>query len=238
MFNRQRTIALLAFIAVLFFFGQILFAPKAYLSSRLGQALQTPSIFFRSLSTRTTLMGDLLALSLENQSLRAQIAQYKIAPSLIRQEGTRYIRAALYSSYPFNLSSQLLLAAGSESGILENAAVYAAPDVFIGQVTTAEERRSTVRTIFDPGWELPVKIGDGRVDALLVGGQEPRLTLISKRKPLIGGESVYLASRDFPYGLLLGTVAELRQSKESLFLEGRLIPSYTLSDLNELYVGL
>lgn len=238
MFNKQRTFALLALVAVLFFFGQILFTPKAYLTSRLGRAFQAPITFLRSLSTRTALMGDLAALALENQSLRAQLRQADSAPSIIRQESKKYIRGQLYSSYPFNTSNQLLIAAGSESGVLEGVAVFAAPDVFIGQVVSVESRRAVVQTIFDPGWELPVKIGEGKVDALLVGGQEPRLTLISKRKPLIGGEPVYLVSRDFPFGLMLGTVAELRQSKESLFLEGRLIPPYTISDLTELYIQL
>jgi cell shape-determining protein MreC len=183
-------------------------------------------------------MANLTSLVLENQSLRAQLQQVKLAPSIIEQDHRRYILAPLYSSYPFNVSNQLLTAAGSESGVLEAATVFAAPDVFLGQVTSVTEGKSVVRTIFDPGWELPVKIGEGKVDALLVGGQEPRLTLVSKRKPLIGGEPVYLASRDFPYGLMLGTVAELRQSKESLFLEGRLITPYTLADLADLYIGL
>lgn len=238
MFNKQRTFALLSIVIVLFFFGQLLFTPKAYLTSRIGSALQAPVTFFRSLSTRTTLAGDLSALMLENQSLRAQLLQSELAPSLIRQEADKYIRAPLYSSYPFNTNNQLLAGAGSTSGVLSGASVFAAPDVFLGQVTSVDARRATIRTIFDPGWELPVRIGEGKVDALLIGGQEPRLTLISKRKPLIGGEPVYLASRDFPYGLLLGTVAELRQSKESLFLEGRLLTTYTISDLSEVYIRL
>ncbi|MDO8601708.1 MAG: rod shape-determining protein MreC [bacterium] len=238
MFNKQRTLTLLGLIAFLFFISQIFFTPKAYLVSRLGQAFQAPAIFLRSLSTRTALKTDLIALLLENQSLRAQLQQAQSTPSIIEQERERYIRVPLYSSYPFNTSNQLLVAAGSESGVLEGATVFAAPGIFIGQVTSVQNGKAVVRTIFDPGWELPVRIGEGKVDALLIGGQEPRLTLVSKRKPLIGGESVFLASRDFTYGLVLGAVAELRQSKDSLFLEGRLIASYTIADLSELYIGL
>ena len=238
MHNRNRTFFLLGTLALLFFVSQVLFAPKAYLVSRIGQAFQAPVVFFRSLSTRTTLMADVTSLLLENQSLRAQLMQAEQAPSLIEQERKRYIRVPLYSSYPFNMNNELLIAAGTESGILEGAAVFASPGVFLGQVISVTSGKAVVRTIFDPGWELPVKIGEGKVDALLIGGQEPRLTLVSKRKPLIGGEPVYLASREFAYGLALGTVAELRQSKESLFLEGRLITPYALADLPELYIGL
>lgn len=238
MHNRNRTFFLLGIVALLFFVSQLLFTPKAYLISRIGQAFQAPVIFFRSLSTRNALMADVTSLLLENQGLRAQLMQAEQAPSVIEQERKRYIRVPLYSSYPFNTSNELLIAAGEESGVLEGASVFASPGVFLGQVISVTRGKAVVRTIFDPGWELPVKIGEGKVDALLVGGQEPKLTLVSKRKPLIGGEPVYLASRDFVYGLSLGTVAELRQSKESLFLEGRLITSYALADLSELYIGL
>jgi len=238
MYNRKRTTSTLGVIALIFFISQLLFTPKAYLLSRLGRALQAPVTFFKSLSTRTSLMGDLQDLMLENQSLRAQLLQAQSTPSVIEQESKRYIRVPLYASYPFNTNSQLLVAAGSESGIREGASVFAAPGIFLGQVSSVEGGNAVVRTIFDPGWELPVRIGEGRVDALLIGGSEPKLTLVSKRKPLIGGEPVYLSSREFAYGLTLGTVAELRQSKESLFLEGRLITSYALTDLSELYIGL
>lgn len=183
-------------------------------------------------------MASVNSLLLENQGLLAQLEQAQLTPSIIEQESRRYIRAPLYSSYPFNISNQLLVAAGSGSGVLEGATAFAAPGIFLGQVTSVEGGKAVVRTIFDPGWELPVKIGEGKVDALLIGGQEPKLTLVSKHKPLVGGESVYLVSRDFTYGLTLGTVAELRQSKESLFLEGRLITPYALADLSEIYIGL
>jgi cell shape-determining protein MreC len=236
--NRPRTFVLIGTFILLFFFGQLIFSPKAYLNSRLGQAFQAPVIFFRSLSTRTTLMKSLSALSLENQSLLAQLHQERLESAVIKENNVRYLRAPLYSSYPFNMSNQMLIAGGSDIGIVEKATVLAMPDIFIGQIASVEVNKATVRTIFDPNWELPVKIGDSRVDALLVGGPEPKLTLVSKRKPLLGGETVYLASRDFPYGLTLGTVAELRQSKESLFLEGRLIPPYAVSDLSDLYIQL
>lgn len=238
MFHKQRTFAILGVITFLFFISQIFFSPKAYLSSRLGQAFQAPVIFLRSLSTRTALLTDLTALMLENQSLRAQLQQLKDGPALIEDDKRTYTKVPLYSTYPFNTSNKLLVATGEKSGVVVGAAAFAAPDVFIGQVSSVENGKAVIRTIFDPGWELPVKIGEGNVDALLVGGQEPRLTLVSKRRPLIGGEPVILASRDFPYGLSLGTIAQIRQSKESLFLEGRLITPYTLSDLSELYIAL
>ncbi len=238
MFNKQRTLTLLVISVFLFFVGQLLFTPKAYLVSRVGQAFQTPVIFMRSLMTRTKLMRNMNELLLENQSLRAQLQQAAFTPSIIEQERVRYIRAPLYSTYPFNINNKLLLAAGSESGVLEGAAVFAAPGIFIGQIESVAKGKAVVRTIFDPGWELPVRIGEEKVDALLVGGGEPKLTLVSKRKPLIGGETVSLSSRNFTYGLTLGAVADLRQSKESLFLEGRLITPYALPDLSELYIGL
>ncbi len=238
MHNQQRTFILLGTFALLFFIGQLLFTPKAYLVSRLGAAFQAPVTFLRSVATRTSLMRDLGALSLENQSLRAQLHAAQNAPSLIKQNNKRYIAAPLYSSYPLTISSKLLIGGGTAAGILDQATVLAAPGIFLGQIERSQEQKAVVRTIFDPGWELAVKIGENQVDALLIGGQEPRLTLISKRKPLNEGESVYLVSRDFPHGLTLGTVAELRQSKDSLFFEGRLLLPYAIADLNQVYIQL
>ena len=95
-----------------------------------------------------------------------------------------------------------------------------------------------IETIFTSGWELPVRIGAERVEALFVSGREPKLTLISKKKNVSGGEEVFLSSRDFPLGLTLGTVGAVTEPSEDIFKEARLAVPYAITELTKLFVRL
>jgi cell shape-determining protein MreC len=116
--------------------------------------------------------------------------------------------------------------------------VVAAPDVFLGEVVKVHSHQSEVRTLYDLGWELPVKIGSGKIDSLLLSGHEPRLTLISKKKPAEAGMEVYLASSQYPYGLLVGLMSDPSDSDKNLFQEAVLALPYTMSDLHEVYIRI
>jgi cell shape-determining protein MreC len=144
----------------------------------------------------------------------------------------------VYSNYPLSNTSRIVIAAGSSAGITEGMSVVLEPGVFIGEIVSVSEHYSEVRTMHDLGWELPVKIGPASVDSLLVGGHEPRLTLISRKKPTETGLEVYLASKRHPYGLLVGTVGGLEPSDNNLFEEASLITPYVFGEVDQVYVVL
>ncbi len=236
--NSRTLLLALAIFSIVFVLGELLFVPKTYVNSGIVQALQAPAAFFRSLANQHGLIQDLTATQLENQSLRAQLAAAESRPGIVKIAKTDYLQAAVYSIYPLNTSGSMLIAAGSSEGVREGMIVVAAPDVFVGEVTKTYKHQSEVRTLYDLGWELPVKIGANKIDSLLVGGHQPRLTLISKKKPATAGMSVYLASSKYPYGLLLGSMGDPAGSDKNLFQEAPLVFPYVLGDLSSVYVRL
>ena len=226
----------LAVFSVLFVLGQLLFMPKTYVNSGLVQALQAPRVFFASLANQHALIGQLQQAQLENQSLRAQLQSALTRPGIVKDRGVNYLRTPVYLEYPLNNAGMLLIAAGTDEGVAPGMTVVVAPGVFLGEVTKTYTHQSEVRTLYDPGWELSVKIGEAKVDSLLIGGHEPRLTLISKKKQTESGMPVYLTAKKYAYGLLLGEVDDLEDSDKNLFQEAPLVPPYLISDLNEVYV--
>ena len=111
------------------------------------------------------------------------------------------------------------------------------PDVFIGRITRVYEDYSLVRTIFDPDWRLSVRIGENGINALLVGGPEPRLTTIDKNKILEEGSAVYSADREIPYGTLIGKIKKIIIAPSAVFQEAELELPYELNnEIRELKV--
>ena len=234
-FNK-RTIVILAVFAALFLITQWVFIPGTYSQSRLMQALQAPKVLLQALRSRHSVVADLSVLVMENQSLRGQLAEQGSLPSLIKEAGETYIYARVYSNYPFNNSDRLLINAGIEQGIAPGDVVMVKPGIFLGEVTAVNKNTSEVRTLYDQGLKIPVKIGEGKIDALLIGGHEVKLTLISKKKSAQSGQTVLTAAKQYPYGLLLGMTKDLRDSADNLFQEATLQAPYSVSDLNDVYV--
>jgi cell shape-determining protein MreC len=229
-------VALLLALVVLFFLSQLFFAPKTYLASRLGRAFQAPVVFIQSLFNRVSLSRQIQTLQLENQSLRAQLVELIQRPQFVEEGKELYVSASIYSYYPLNVSDELLINVGSEQGISEGMAVFADKGILLGQVIKTYAGQSVVKTILTPDWEIPVKIGANKVDALYVGGHSPKLTLISKKKVVLGGETVVSASKDLPYSIELGQVGELRETVEGVFREADIIIPYQMSDIETVLV--
>jgi cell shape-determining protein MreC len=234
--NSRALIVALAIASALFVLGQLFFVPTRYVHSALMQALQAPAVFFSSLKNQHTIITQLGELQRENQSLRAQLAEAVSRPTLVQDRRSSYLRVPVYSNYPLNNTSRIVIAAGSAAGITEGMSVVLEPGVFIGEVVSTALHYSEVRTLRDLGWELPVKIGPANVDSLLVGGHEPRLTLISRKKPAEAGLEVRLASKKHPYGLLVGTVGSLEPSDNNLFEEASVVAPYIFGEVDQVYV--
>lgn len=165
-------------------------------------------------------------LYLENQSLKAQLE----SGLAVEIPAENFKVAKVYSSYPFNNRHEISIAAGKRDGLKELSPVVIDDAILIGQISRVYENYSLVRTIFDSDWRLSVKIGKSGIDALLVGGPEPRLTMIDKNKPVKEEEVVYSASSGFPYGVLIGRVKRVISSPTAVFQEAELSLSYGLDN--------
>ncbi len=233
---RSKLPLVLALFAIAFVIGQLFFIPKTYVNSAVLTALSAPRVWLYSIFTRNDLARQLIDAQLENQSLRAELESARSRPGIITEGRTNYLRAPIYSSYPLNNAGLLLIAAGEAEGVANGMLVLAAPGVFLGEVTKTYARSAEVRTLYDSGWELPVKIGREKIDSLLIGGHEPALTLISKKKPALMGMEVFTAYKQYPYGLLVGELGELTDSDQNLFQEAPLKIPYQIGELNEVYI--
>ncbi len=229
-------IVILAVCLVLFVLGEFFFVPKTNVNSALLNALRSPRVLLDALGNRATLAQQLRDTQLENQSLRAQLDEEKNRPEIVKQKAREYLRASVYSVYPLNNTGRLTVAAGSAEGVKSGMAVLVQPGIFLGEVIEVFEHQSEIRTINDPGWELPVKIGAEKADALLVGGHRPMLTLISKKKNAAADMNAVLAVKKYPYSLSVGTTGDLADSSDNLFKEAPLVLPYEFNTLNSVYI--
>jgi len=60
--------------------------------------------------------------------------------------------------------------------------------------------------------------------------------MIDKTKNPAIGDKVYLASRDLPYGLVVGEIRSIRDGEGGVFKEADVAPPYALGDLSEVLV--
>ncbi len=190
-------------------------------------------------------------LSQKNKELEAEIFRLQIK---LPERKIDYQRAKVYSNYPFSNKSEIVIDIGSLSGIKEGSAVTADGKNLIGKVKKVYNNISVVQTIFSPDFKIPVRIGLREIDALYTGGLSPRLSLIaspmldiSEPRSAIAnpeldiisiqvGEYVVSASKDFPYGLVLGKIREI--TAKGRFKEATLEPIYEIKDLRNVYVAI
>ncbi len=190
-------------------------------------------------------------LSQKNKELEAEILKLQIKSP---ERKTDYQQAKVYSSYPFSNKSEIVIDIGSLSGIKEGMAVTADGKNLIGKVKKVYKNISVVQTIFNPDFKIPVRIGIGEIDALYSGGLNPMLSLIASPRLDISeprsaiaspgfnindiqiGEYVVSASKDFPYGLVLGKIRDI--IAKDRFKEATLEPIYEIKDLRNVYVAV
>ena len=180
-----------------------------------------------------------LRLEQENQDLRAQIQRILDCKLPDGECGTisstgKYLSVKVFSTYPFNIKNQLTLNAGEKQGVKTQATAIVGLNILVGQVSGVFENVSVVRTIFDPNLELPVRIGKDEISGMLQGGALPKVILIEK--PIQVGDIVYSASAEFPYGLKVGEITEIKESAAGVFREAAIKIPFVVGELRELTI--
>lgn len=196
-------------------------------------AFALPLSLVKGALLRSDITRELSLLALENQSLRAEILALK---EHFPSSQTPLIAAKVYALYPLNNKSVLTLAAGRHSGIREGAAVLAAKNIVLGKVVGVGDDWSEVQTVFDPAHDIPVRIGGSGTSGLLRGGAAMTVTLIAKGKAIVAGDAVYAVSKELPYGLMVGTIAEIRERPGEAFFDATVAVPYAMNDLTTVFV--
>lgn len=148
-----------------------------------------------------------------------------------RASGTDSIK--VYSSYPFNSKGEIAIAAGENLGLVPGDTIVIGGNILVGRVRSVFKSSSIVTTIFDPSWEVQVRIGESEIDALMQGGNELRLTLIPADKYIEEGDLVVSAGENLPYGLEIGFVGKIVSMSGDVFQETIIEPNLKIKDLRD-----
>ena len=191
--------------------------------------LKEPVFLIKALFSRADLYEENLFLKQQNEDLRAQINELRTTNYKLQTDN--YLTAKIFSTYPFNIKNQLTINAGEKQGVKKGTTATIGENILVGQIIEVFENYSVARTIFDPKWQLPVRIGEEEVNGLLQGGNEPKITLIEK--PVKAGDIIYSAVADFPYGLKIGEISEIKETSSGIFKEAEVKVSYNINELRE-----
>lgn len=172
--------------------------------------------------------ADQANLAAQNEALQAQLSELQDIAAQIPQDSQGNIRAMVYAQYPFGFKNEVLVNAGSDSGVISGKAVTF-QGVFIGTVTQVFPKSAIVQTVFDPGFKMPVRIGSRGVDGLLVGGAYPKADSIAKSASIEVGDVIYTDAPGLVYGLPVGVVNATDTSADNLFQEASLNFAYDIN---------
>ncbi|OGY65823.1 MAG: hypothetical protein A3A04_00425 [Candidatus Harrisonbacteria bacterium RIFCSPLOWO2_01_FULL_40_28] len=182
------------------------------------------------------------ALRGENEALRAKVFRYE---QLEESRGVSlykrfvYKEAEVYSRYPFISNNYLAIDKGESDVVPLHAPVVFHESLIIGTIQKIFENSSRVRTIFDPGWQFAVRVGTSAskdAQALFVGGNEPKIVYIEKSLEVRPGDGVYTATTEFPMGLKIGDIEEVKDSEDRAFHEATLKIPYNINTLSRVFV--
>lgn len=193
---------------------------KFFLSSAISH-------FFDGFTPTALLEGKIAALEEENENLRLQIFNQSI---FVKD------KVRVYSSYPFNTKKEIVIAGGADRGVNEGDVVTYGGGILVGYVSQVSPRSSIVKTVFDPGLQMPVRVGKSETDALFTGGNELTLSLIPESAQISLNDIVLTASRNLPYGLEVGRIKTIEDVKGTQFKKAVVESSFNLQDLKNVTV--
>lgn len=187
------------------------------------------------LSPKLTAQGDAVTLAAQNEVLQAALAPLQSVADELPKNAEYETRAMVYVQYPFGFKNEMLVNAGSAQGVAVGKTVTF-QGIFVGSVVQVFPNSAIVQTVFDPSFKMPVRIGKGGYDGLLVGGADPKATSIAKNSPLQSGDIIYTAAPGFPYGLPIGIVNATSTSVDNLFQETSLNFAYDINDVQTVLI--
>ncbi len=174
-------------------------------------------------------------LVLENESIKADLARLDALKKELPSYKGDFIQASVYSNYPFNFKSELLVNRGKKDGVKVGQPVVvfsvSSKPVLIGMVEKVFESDSLVKTVFDSRFQLSVRAGVAGINSLLKGGSNPKLTLIPKDSKIENGDVVYSVDSNYPFGLTVGIIRNFQLSSDQFFGEADLETGYNQNDI-------
>jgi len=153
---------------------------------------------------------------------------------LLNPSDYEYIKANIYSNYPFNNYSKIVVDGGKNLNIKVNMPVIIGSNVLLGKIVKTGNKVSVAETIFSPNWKSSVYIGKDKIKGLLEGGVNPRVNFIPAEKNIEEGAFVYNSDSRFPMGILIGKLGEKKSA--DIWQSFILSPIYDLNSMSEVFI--
>lgn len=217
-------ISLTAVILIVTFFSGIFIPKRAFVAS----------VNFAKQYLKTDFYQENVLLKLQNENLKAQLQRAQDVPGVPVDHRSARMQANVFSTYPFNMKDVIAIDRGSDDGVSSAMVATVADSILLGQVTSVDEHSAVIRTIFDSHWQLPVRIGPDNINGLFEGGNDPKVVLVEK--PIKVGDGVFSAAKEFPMGIKIGEVKEIKEEAGGIFKEATIRTPYSIGDVRTVYL--
>lgn len=195
--------------------------------------------------------GEVRELSQENAALRVEVERLQAELGAFREQRAAVdAAAALIGASSFKTDellaaqvllrdpapgqSTLLIARGSNDGVLEGQPVLGAGGTLVGVIATVQASRSWVRLLTDPNSSVAVVVQSSRIPAALEGdGDSLSLQFVERGADVVPGDVVVSSALGgrLPPGLIVGRVSSIDSQPQDLHAVIEVEP---LSDLRRL----
>jgi rod shape-determining protein MreC len=136
----------------------------------------------------------------------------------------------------------LLIDKGEKDGLKEGEVVILPEKILVGKIIRVYQNFSKVKAFTFKDFSFDVKIPEREITALSKGqgNFKAKVQLIPKEKEISVGDKVFTSAlgRNFPEGILVGEIEEVKDSDISGFKEAKLRPYFELEKLDYLFVIL
>ncbi len=137
-------------------------------------------------------------------------------------------------------SDYLIINKGSADGMVFDAPVITEEKVLVGKVVEVYEHSARVQLLTAKGSSFDVDILDGETYGLAEGqgNFQLLLKLVPRDKEIGGGDKVFtsLLGGNFPQGLLVGEIRDIKKADVTSFQEADIIPAFEVNSLQYLFI--
>lgn len=149
------------------------------------------------------------------------------------------IPVRIFASHPLNNRNVLYVDRGASARVRRTMPMFDASGALVGHVSEVSKEYSAVQLVGSPDWDIPVRIGAGKISGLLVGGPTIHVTMIAGDAVISPGDAVFAASSDLPYGAPIGTIESVRADNEtSVFQDAVVRLPYSASELTDAVISI
>lgn len=215
--SRPKFKYLIVFIGALLFFTPLKNIFRNILIASSRALTLTPQKCRAEIETLNAEKVSLLLALEESAGLKAENTSLKKALGFKQKKGFRLTAAEIIACSPSSWSRSVVVNAGTASGIKKGLFAVDETGSLIGRVTEADRDFSRLVFINDPGFNLPVFIGDG-VAGLLKGSLNgAKILYIENNQELKPGDRVWLKTAELPASIDIGKIKSVTKNKNSLF---------------------